>query len=184
MKRYFYLFAGIILLSGFYSVREPMQANVKDSAMYRWLNKKVLDKRTLDNMESLDNWRSFTTSGVQIVDARKVITTKDSSVSVATIELSKELVHEGNRSLLMTTPVRLGGPAPKNGRGWGRSGVRRLFNGEDWTAYNRISIWIYPDLPGFYTAALDCQLYNDGNIKLPAIFGQEGETSLILKNHQ
>ena len=62
--------------------------------------------------------------------------------------------------------------------------MRRLFNGEDWTAYNRISIWIYPDLPGFYTTALDCQLSNDGNVKLPAIFGQEGQTSLVLKNHQ
>jgi hypothetical protein len=184
MMRYFYLFAAVALLSGFYLAREPMQANFRDSAMYRWLNKKVLDKRTLDNMESLDNWRTFTTSGVEIVDARKVIKTKDSSGSVATIELSKEFVHEGNQSLLMTTPVRLDGPAPKNGRGWGRSGVRRLFNGEDWTAYNRISIWIYPDLPGFYTAALDCQLSNDGNVKLPAIFGQEGQTSLVLKNHQ
>ncbi|HWZ03361.1 MAG TPA: glycoside hydrolase family 9 protein, partial [Mucilaginibacter sp.] len=57
-------------------------------------------------------------------------------------------------------------------------------NGDDWTAYNRISIWIYPDLPGFYTTALDCQLYNDGTVKLPAIFGQEGQTSLVLKNHQ
>ncbi len=135
-------------------------------------------------MENLDSWRSFTTSGTAIVDARKVIKTKDSSSSVATIELSKQFVHEGNTSMLMTTPSRLAGPAPKNGRGWGRSGVRRVFNGEDWTAYNRISIWIYPDLPGFYTTALDCQLYNDGAVKLPAIFGQEGETSLVLKNHE
>ncbi|HZY39682.1 MAG TPA: glycoside hydrolase family 9 protein [Mucilaginibacter sp.] len=161
-----------------------MEANDKDSAAYRWLNKKVIAKRTLDDMESLDNWRPFTTSGTAIVDARKVIRTVDSSSSVATLELSTQYVHQGLQSLLMTTPTRLAGPAPKNGRGWGRSGLRRLFNGEDWTAYNRISIWIYPDLPGFYTTALDCQLYNDGTIKLPAIFGQEGQTSLVLKNHQ
>lgn len=161
-----------------------MEANFKDSAAARWLGKKVLGKRTLDNMENLDNWRSFTTSGTSIVDARKVIKIVDSSSSVATIELSKQYLQEGSRSLLMTTPTRLAGPAPKNGRGWGRSGVRRLFNGEDWTQYNRISIWIYPDLPGFYTTALDCQLYNNGTVKLPAIFGQEGQTSLVLKNHQ
>ena len=107
MMRYFYLFAAAILLSAFYLAREPMKANFGDSAMHRWLNKKVLAKRTLDNMESLDNWRPFTTSGVEIVDARKVIKTKDSSGSVATIELSKEFVHESNQSLLMTTPVRL-----------------------------------------------------------------------------
>jgi hypothetical protein len=182
--KYFYLFAAVLLFSGFYLVRKPMEAKFEDSAAYRWLNKKVFEKRTLDDMERLDTWHSFTTSGVEIVDARKVQTTKDSVASVATIELSKAFVHEGNHSLLMTTPTRLDGPAPKNGRGWGRSGVRRAFNGEDWTKYNRISIWIYPDLPGFYTTALDCMLYNDGKVKLPAIFGQEGQTSLVLKNHQ
>jgi len=182
--RYFYLFIAVILLSSFYFVREPMQINFKDSAMYRWLNKKVYNKRTLDNMETLDNWRTFTTSGAAIVDARKIQKSKDSSSSVATIELSKELVHEGNTSLLMTTPTSLAGPGPKNGRGWGKSGIRRVFNGEDWTAYNRVSIWIYPDLPGFYTTALDCQISNDGKVKLPALFGQEGQTSLVLKNHQ
>jgi hypothetical protein len=182
--KYFYAVIAFVLLSGFYFVREPMEVNFKDSAAYRWLNKKVYDKRTLDNMESLDNWSSFTTSGVEVVDARKVITSTDSSGSVADIKLTKDLVHEGSQSLVMTTPTRLEGPAPQNGRGWGRSGVRRKFAGEDWTAYNRISIWIYPDLPGFYTTALDCMLYNDGTVKLPAIFGQEGQTSLVLKNHQ
>jgi hypothetical protein len=184
MMKYLYLITAAALFSGLYFVRKPMEANFKDSASYRWLNKKVLAKRMLDNMENLDNWRSFTTSGTSIVDARKVIKIVDSSSSVASIELSKQYVHEGSHSMLMTTPTRLAGPAPKNGRGWGRSGVRRLFNGDDWTAYNRISIWIYPDLPGFYTTALDCQLYNDGAVKLPAIFGQEGQTSLVLKNHQ
>jgi len=182
--KYLFLIIAAVFLSGVPVPRRPMQANDKDSAASRWLNKKVIAKRTLDDMEKLDNWRSFTTSGTAIVDARKVIRTVDSSSSVATIELSKQFVHQGLQSMLMTTPTRLAGPAPKNGRGWGRSGVRRLFNGEDWTAYNRISIWIYPDLPGFYTSALDCQLYNDGTVKLPAIFGQEGETSLVLKNHR
>jgi hypothetical protein len=182
--KYLYLIITVIFLSSFFFIRKPMEENFKDSAAYRWLNKKVFNKRTLDNMENLDNWRSFTTSGTEVVDARKVQKTVDSSSSVATIELSKQYVHEGSQSMLMTTPTRLAGAPPKNGRGWGRSGVRRVFNGEDWTKYNRISIWIYPDLPGFSTTALDCQLYNDGKEKLPAIFGQEGETSLILKNHQ
>ncbi|MFC0516963.1 glycoside hydrolase family 9 protein [Mucilaginibacter angelicae] len=174
----------ILLLSGFYFIREPMVEHFEDSATYRWLHKKVADKRLLDDMENLNNWRSFTSSGVHVVDARQVTVTLDSSSSVATIELSKQFVHDGSQSLLMTTPTRLANAAPQNGRHWGRSGVRRLFNGEDWTKYNRISIWIYPDLPGFYTTALDCQLFNDGQVKLPAIFGQEGQTSLTLKNHE
>ena len=161
-----------------------MIANFKESASYRWLNKKVLESRSLDDMENLAAWHSFTTSGGAVVDARVVTKIVDSSGSVAALELSKEQVHNGNQSLLMKTPVRLAGIAPSSGRGWGRSGVRRYFDGEDWTHFNRVSIWIYPDLPGFYTTALDFRLYNDGADKLPALFGQEGETSLILRNHE
>jgi len=161
-----------------------MTANAADSAAYRWLNKTVLDSRPLDDMENLDHWRSFTTSGVAIVDARVVSETKDSAGSVAAISLSKERTHHGEHSLLMRTPVRLAGAPPANGRHWGRSGIRRLFDGEDWTKYNRVSFWIYPDLPGFYTTALDLTLYNDGVEKMPPLFGQEGETSLVLRNHE
>ena len=165
-------------------VREPMVADEKASAAYRWLNKPVLESRPLDDMEDLAAWSSFTTSGGAIVDARKVMKTVDSNATVALIDLTTTRVHHGERSLLMRTPTRLPGVAPATGRGWGRSGIRRHFDGEDWTKYNRISLWIYPDLPGFYTTALDFRLYNDGKEKLPALFGQEGETSLILRNHE
>ena len=161
-----------------------MAADDKSSAAYRWLHKSVLASRPLDYMEDLAHWNSFTTSGGAIVDARKVMKTTDSNGTVALIDLSTDKVHQGERSLLMRTPTRLPGVAPATGRGWGRSGIRRHFDGEDWTGYNRISLWIYPDLPGFYTTALDFRLYNDGKEKLPALFGQEGETSLILRNHE
>jgi hypothetical protein len=164
--------------------REPMAADTQASAAYRWLNKAVLDSRPLDDMEDIGPWSSFTTSGGAIVDARKVIKIVDSNASVAVIALSKEHIHQGTWSLLMRTPTRLPGPGPATGRGWGRSGIRRHFDGQDWTGYNRISLWIYPDLPGFYTTALDFRLYNDGQERLPALFGQEGETSLILRNHE
>jgi hypothetical protein len=164
--------------------RQPIAADTQASAAYRWLNKAVLDSRPLDDMEDLRSWSSFTTSGGAIVDARKVIKIVDSNASVAVIALSKEQIHQGTWSLLMRTPTRLPGPGPATGRGWGRSGIRRHFDGQDWTGYNRISLWIYPDLPGFYTTALDFRLYNDGQEKLPALFGQEGETSLILRNHE
>ena len=78
-------------------------------------------------------------------------------------------------------PARLNGPGPKNGRGWGNAGVRRKFTGEDWRAFNRLSLWIYPDCPGWHVVALELRLYNDGMEKLPAPFGQEGETTVVLE---
>ena len=164
--------------------RVPIPTDTPASAAYRWLNKPVLDSRPLDDMEDGKTWSSFTTNGSAIVDARKVIKIVDSSASVAAISLTTDRVHQGRHSLLMLTPTRLPGIAPATGRGWGRSGIRRHFNGEDFTKFNRISLWVYPDLPGFYTTALDFRLYNDGLEKLPALFAQEGETSLILRNHE
>ena len=171
-------------LGAWSQTREPMVADEKASAAWRWLNKPVLESRPLDDMGDLTHWSSFTTSGGAIVDARKVMKIVDSNASVAAIGLSTEKVHHGDRSLLMRTPTRLEGLGPATGRGWGRSGIRRHFDGEDWTKFNRISLWIYPDLPGFYTTALDFRFFNDGQEKLPALFGQEGETSLILRNHE
>jgi Glycosyl hydrolase family 9/Cellulase N-terminal ig-like domain len=162
---------------------QPLKVNFQNSAASRWLNKKVLNSRMMDDMETLDNWQGFTVGGEEIVDARKVFKVKEAD-NVAAISLSREKFHSGNQSIVMRTPVRLPGLPPANGRGWGRSGLRRNFNGQDWTKFNRISIWIYPDLPGFYTCALDIHLFNDGSIKIPALFGQEGETSLVLTNHQ
>lgn len=181
----FLLVTGLCLLAfKFKNERNPLDVDFKESASYRWLNKKVIESRLLDDMENLETWHSFTTAGGAVVDARVVTKIVDSSGSVAALELNKEQVHKGTYCLLMKTPVRLAGLAPSSGRGWGRSGVRRHFDGEDWSHFNRISIWIYPDLPGFYTTALDCRLYNDGIQKIPALFGQEGETSLILRNHE
>jgi hypothetical protein len=71
-----------------------------------------------------------------------------------------------------------------NGRGWGETGIIRNFNGDNWNDFNRISIWIYPDSAGAYVTALGLTLHNDGVVKLPAAFGQEGETNVVLRNHE
>ena len=177
------LFVFAFYLFGLGPDRVPLQADFKNSASYRWLNKKVLESRMLDDMEDLSTWKGYTIGADAIVDAR-VVSKPIEVPNVADISLSTEEVYSGSRSLLMRTPTRLEGAGPKNGRGWGRSGVRRHFDGEDWTKFNRLSFWIYPDLPGFYTTALGLRLYNDGVKKLPALFAQEGETSLVLHNHE
>jgi hypothetical protein len=100
------------------------------------------------------------------------------------MSLSREHSHEQRQSLHLRLPSRLEVPAPKNGRGWGTAGVRRTFNGEDWRDFNRISLWIYPNCVGFEVVSLELRLYNDGAEKLPAAFGQEGETTVVLHNQE
>ena len=177
------LFVIPVCIFGFGAPREPVMANAADGAASRWLAKPVLESRVLDDMESLNTWQAFTVGADEIVDARKTSIVQPVA-NVADISLTTTHIRSGNYSLLMRTPTRLPGVAPKNGRSWGRSGIRRVFNGDDWSAFNRLSFWIYPDLPGFYTTALDIHLFNNGVKKIPALFGQEGETSLVLRNHE
>ena len=182
MRPFILLLASAIGLSG--AAHEPVTDASKDSAADRWLNKKVLASRALDNMESLAHWSAFTTGAVEVVDARAAKRAAESSHIVAEIALTRERSRDGRQSLRMRMPTRLDVPGPKSGRGWGSAGVRRRFDGEDWRPFNRLSLWIHPDCPGFYVVAMELRLYNEGAEKLPAPFGQEGETTLVLRNHQ
>ena len=164
--------------------RIPMTPDPHNSAAERWLNKQVLHSRLLDDMQSLDRWSAFTNAAPLVVDARFASQVVEPTQLVAEMSLTSERSRNRGKSLRLRNPVRLAKPGPKNGRGWGESGILRQFDGEDWRAFNRISIWIYPDCPGHYAVSLDLHVRNDGVEKLPAPFAQEGETSLVLNNHQ
>ncbi|MGD0362071.1 MAG: glycoside hydrolase family 9 protein [Bryobacteraceae bacterium] len=162
----------------------PLTANFQDSASYRWLNKKVLAGRLLDDMSSLDRWTAFTNNPPALVDSRVKAEVSRSQAVTAEITLTREQSRNGGSVLRLRTPTKLNVPAPANGRGWGETGVTRRFDGENWSSFNRISVWIYPDSAGAYVTALGLALHNDGLVKVPPAFGQEGETNLVLRNHE
>lgn len=168
--------------------REPMEANFADSASYRWLNKPVLESRLLDGMETLAKWTVFGTGAPQVEDARvarpRSAVAPPAGASAAEMSLTREQSREGRQSLRLRMPTKLNIAGPVNGRGWGSGGVRRVFDGEDWRKFNRISLWVYPDIPGAYTIALGMRLSNDGAEKLPSPFGQEGDHILMVRNHE
>ena len=164
---------------------QPLESGCfADSAAQRWLNKKVLANRVLDDMETPADWAVFTTGAPEVVDARTTQKATDRSQAVAEMTFSRERSREGRPSLRLRMPARLDGPGPKNGRCWANAGVRRKFAGEDWRSFNRISLWIQPDCPGWQVVSLELRLYNEGAEKLPAAFGQEGETTVVLQNRE
>ena len=182
MKSWICLLALEVCLQG--AGREPMPVDFPNSAAYRWLNKPVLERRVLDDMETLAHWEAFTKGDPGLVDARVVGKVSEASRMVTEMTLTREGSRDGGQALRMRLPTRLEGPGPKSGRAWGSAGVRRRWAGEDWRGFNRLSIWIRPDCPGFYVSSLELRLYNDGAEKLPAVFGQEGETTVMLRNHE
>lgn len=184
-KMKYFMIIGVVALSLTTKGQEPMKVNIQNSALYRWLNKEVLENRTLDNMENAgEHWVPFTTGAISIVDSRISTRNSESKSMVTQISLTDKKSHGGSKSLFVKFPSKLEGPGPKSGRGWGNAGIRRIFGNENWSKFNRISIWIYPDNPGTYQNWLEMRLFNEGMEKLPALFGQEGENTVNLRDHE
>jgi Glycosyl hydrolase family 9/Cellulase N-terminal ig-like domain len=138
----------------------PMQANFKDGAEYRWLNKKVLDSRVLDSMEDLSTW-TFAGEG--------------------DMALSTEHAKDGQHSLRIRSRFNI---AHVEGAGeWEDLVATRKFPGEDWSRYNRISLWVYPDVIGAPVISCSLVLHNDGAHKLPDHYNEGRDESLNMKNH-
>ena len=164
--------------------QEPMKPVVQNSASFRWFNQKVYETLILDNMESPGQWVPFTIGAISVVDARVTAKIVESKSMVTRMSYSQVQSHSGKSSLLMKLPSKMEGPGPKSGRGWGRAGVIRKFENEDLGKYNRISLWIFPDCPGYYQDWLEMRFFNEGAEKLPALFAQEGENTVLLRNNE
>jgi hypothetical protein len=138
----------------------PMQARYEDGAEFRWLNKKVLDSRVLDSMEDLSAW-SFAGAGeMTLTDVR---------------------AKDGRHSLRIRSTTNIA--QVEGGGEWEDLVATRKFPGEDWSRYNRISLWVYADVIGAPAISCSLVLHNDGAHKLPDSYNEGRHESIILKNH-
>jgi len=139
----------------------PMKAVYEDGAEARWLSKKVLDSRVLDSMEDLSTW-TFRGDG--------------------DMALADSPVKDGKHSLRIRSIQNIG---KVGGAGeWEDLIAERKFAGEDWSNYNRISIWVYPDVVGAPAISASLVLHNEGTHVLPDHYNEGRDESLILKNHE
>jgi len=138
----------------------PMQARDEDGAEFRWLNKKVLDSRVLDSMEDLFTW---------------------SFAGLGEMTLTDVHVKDGRHSLRIRSTTNV---AQVDGSGeWEDLVATRKVPGEDWSRYNRISLWVYPNVTGAPAISCSLTLHNDGSHKLPDQYNEGRHESIILKNH-
>ncbi|MBK9389309.1 MAG: glycoside hydrolase family 9 protein [Bacteroidetes bacterium] len=164
--------------------QDPLKINIQNSAWNRWLNKDIQESKTLDDMEGGLKWISFTGGAIALVDSRSENKAEESKKNYVEITGSDIRSHLGKKSLQIRLPSKIEIPGPKSGRGWGNAGIWYMVQNEDWNKYNRISVWIYPDNPGAYQNWVELRVFNDGKEKLPAMFGQEGESIFNLTNHE
>lgn len=119
----------------------PLPVDQSRSATARRLAKPVLATRPLDGMEAPTNWVHF---------------------GVGAMSFTGERVHDGRQALRLTAPTKTDQANPVTGRPFAEAGVRREFGGDDWSGFNRVSFWVYPELPGFRVVSLLVKLQSEG----------------------
>lgn len=139
-----------------------MPIDERETTDYRLRHKPVLETRLLDDMQSLSGWKALT--------------------PYANLELSDEHVLDGKTSLKFSAKSNL--PAWLPGRGLGRiyaePGAMRMIDHENWEEWNRLSIWVYPYVPGMKSLCVRVQLYNEGEHPVPDKYFREGAHNVNL----
>ncbi len=134
----------------------PMQVRFEDSAEYRWLQKPVLGSRLLDDMDNPSTWAPG---------------------GKCEMTFTREGARAGMQSLRIHAQA-------VGGRGYPSVWATRAFHEEDWSAYNRVSFWLYADFPGFENigmfAAIDTAVKDDGM----GANGRDSRHYFNLKNHR
>jgi hypothetical protein len=132
--------------------RALLPIEFENSAEFGWLRKKVHASRTLDDMTRPATWH-FTGTG--------------------SLTFPTEPRLGGMRVLRVDVQMFSDAPAPTRNR-LSTVHLRRPFDGEDWRGYNRLSLWIRPEVSGFPMLPLQIVLRNDGAEKVPDRYGREG----------
>ena len=119
----------------------PLPLPEANSAQARWLAKEVRESSVLDDMESADHWQHH---------------------GPGTMSFTTERFRDGKQSIRLTSPTKLVLPKPGGGRPFGEATLRRVFNKADWSAFNRLSIWVYPTMPGHRRGSVLLKLGTEG----------------------
>jgi hypothetical protein len=141
----------------------PMPVDEAHSALARWLQKPVLSRKLLDDMETTNRW---------------------SHAGPGAMTLCAERAHSGKYSLRLTSPTITDKPDTSSGRPFGAARAIRHFEGDNWESHNRICLWVYPTLPGFCVISLLITLRNEGAVKVPDRYNREGLNYVLLKPGQ
>ena len=134
-------------------LKRVMEVDSQNAAFARWTEKKVDRTRILPLAE---DFSALTTTGP------------------GTIEINQDNKRSNAGSILIKTPSSLSVKNPTN-RAYAFAEMIRPLHGEDLSEYNRFSVWVYSDVPGFYSVFVGCTLYNEGTKIMPTPGRFEGQ---------
>ena len=140
----------------------PMKAIYENSLEYVWQQKTVQEAKLLSDMETMGAWEHKGAFG--------------------SLTLSDEKPYKGKYAILLESPTRGTDPIPR--RAWGSAEAFFKVDNEDWTDYNRITFWIYPDMPGWKVVPIWLTFHNDGEEKVPWSYSPNGRSHPVLENQK
>lgn len=131
---------------------------------WRLEKKPVLASRLLDDCGTLEHWQAVS--------------------PYAKVTLAEGEGMDGGNCVLFTAPTNLPQWLPGRGRGriYYEPKAMRVMDHEDLRAWNRLSVWIKPDVPGMRSIVARLQLHNEGTHPVPDRFEREGHHNVNLKN--
>jgi hypothetical protein len=140
-------------------VRPLLPIDFVHSAEFGWMAKPVLVRRVLDDMTQPDRWRLSGAGRLSFPAAMHLGTMRALRVDM---QLAREAPATGRLRLPSVT-------------------LQRAIPNEDWTAYNRLSLWLRPDFRGVPVVPLQVVLHNDGAVKVPDRYNREGTHIITLR---
>lgn len=138
--------------------RAVLPIDFEHSAEFGWLAKPVQASRVVDDMTTPSAWRMTGAGTLSFPEAPRLGDMRALRVDMR--------LNQGANS---TAPVRL--PAVN---------LQRAVANEDWSDFNRLSIWIKPEFTGMPVLPLQVVLRNDGREKVPDRYGREGTHVITL----
>jgi hypothetical protein len=130
----------------------PLEVPEQNSLMAQWEKKPVLDSRLIDDMELDSVWKV---------------------TGIGEMSYTHDRAKDGKRSLRFRTSLRDTSLYPRyrsqwnsfNGISGGSSGVILNFNTpQDWSAFNRLSFWVYVHPTSMLTYAINLGIGNKGTV--------------------
>ena len=134
-------------------LRFTMKADSADMGFTRWEKKKATSTRDLSLAADFKS--------LQLKGTGRISVDKTNTIS-------------GDGSVVITTPSSLATKNPSN-RAYGNAELIRPLNRENLDAYNRFSVWVCADAPGFNSVFVGCTLYNKGKHEMPTPGRFEGQ---------
>ena len=141
--------------------RPLLPIEFENSAEFAWLRKPVIAARVIDDLTRPETWRMTGTG---------------------TLTFPSEPRLGDLRVLRVDMQMFVDSPAPTRNR-LSSINLRRALNAEDWRAYNRLSMWIRPEVSGLPMLPLQIVLHNEGAEKVPDAYNREGIHYVTLTNN-